>query len=295
MTTAITVAWPAAPLGEAGWRSRLDDLATKAESLVGRDCGPQQAAELALELVGILWPVIGAPETIAATCRASLLVGPPGIVAASPAGDQLAEVHSRLDEIWHQAQNSPAASVVQLPVPVLNDLCTPGAPRRGRRPAPAPAGAEADADADELPEAWRDCPEPLPVVITPAPARPLRPLAERTAPRPAPAPAAEPHLEVIEPEPALVPLAQPTPAPRRRPAPAPAPPGWFTAGEAAELLEVEPCSVGRWRKEGRLGAEGTGWQQCGRSFYFSPEAVENIDRRRIPGGLDQLVAEVQAS
>jgi hypothetical protein len=174
-------------------------------------------------------------------------------------------------------------------------------------------------DPDELPEAWRNCaepvqqclevlepPAPLPVVIAPpapAPARQLRPLAERLAPRP-PSPAAEqeripppelpPHLQVIEPEPAAVPLAAPAPAPRRRTAPASPPPGWFTAADVAELLDVEPCSVGRWRKEGRLGDEGTGWQQCGRGFYFAPDAVENIDRTRIPRGLDQLVAEIQA-
>jgi hypothetical protein len=164
---------------------------------------------------------------------------------------------------------------------------------------PAPAPAE---DPDDLPEAWMDCAEPvqhpvealevielepLPVVITPlepAPVRSLRPLAERLAPRPA----------APEPEPDAVPLPEPAPAPRRRPAPASPPPGWFTASETAELLEVEPCSVGRWRTQGRLGDEGTGWQQCGRGFYFAPDAVENIDRTRIPRGLDQLVAEVQA-
>ena len=69
----------------------------------------------------------------------------------------------------------------------------------------------------------------------------------------------------------------------------------LSAAEVGELLEVEPCTVARWRKEGRLGNEGTSWQQCGRGFYFCPDAVENIDRTRIPIGLDQLVAEVQAS
>jgi hypothetical protein len=31
----ISVSWPPLALGEAGWRYRLEDLATRAESLVG--------------------------------------------------------------------------------------------------------------------------------------------------------------------------------------------------------------------------------------------------------------------
>jgi hypothetical protein len=75
----ITVPWPPLALGEAGWRRRLEDLAGRAESLVGRYCTLQQTTKLALELVGLTWQAIG-PETIAATCRASLLLGQPVIM-----------------------------------------------------------------------------------------------------------------------------------------------------------------------------------------------------------------------
>lgn len=80
----ISVPWPPLALDEAGWRNRLEDLATRAESLVGRPCTLQQSARLAMEMVALTWQAIG-PETIAATCRASLLVGYPGVMASAPA------------------------------------------------------------------------------------------------------------------------------------------------------------------------------------------------------------------
>lgn len=172
MGETISVAWPAAPLSEPRWREQLTDLATKAESLVGQPCSLQDTATLALELVGLLWPVIGAPETIAATCRASMLVGPPGIVAASPGGDQLAEVHARLDQVWLEAQQHPGAGVVSLPQPVLSEVTPipkPRTPRKPKRAALEPSPA--DANGDELTEAWRDCAEPQP----PAPSGPMPP------------------------------------------------------------------------------------------------------------------------
>jgi hypothetical protein len=284
--TRISVDWPPAPLSESGWRRRTAELASKAESLVGRPCSLQQTAELALELIGLAWPALG-PETVAATARASLLLGVPVLMATAPA-DQFQEIADRLDQIWQQAQASPAAGVVQLPQPMLSEVRPDAGPPRARAPRRAkpadpapdtePAGvreqepepAPAAEDPDALPPAWLDYPEPG-----------QHPVAALEPPAPDPLPV----VITAEPEP---------PAPRRRPAPAPAPPGWFSAAEVAELLEVDVSSVGRWRKEGRLGAEGTGWQQCGRSFYFSPDAVENIDRTRIPSGLDQLVAEIQA-
>ena len=318
----IEVPWPPLALNDTGWIERLNDLAAEAEQLVGKPVTLQRTAELGMQMAGLLWPGFS-PETVAASCRASALLGVPVVMSAAPA-DQVQEVAERLDAIYAAAQADPSAGLVELPPPMLQEVKAPVL-KRGRKrlepedhpvdpepitqavetdhpvelpeppewepedhpaelaespdPEPAPAPSE---DPDDLPAAWRDCATPAP-----APARPLRPLAERIAPRPA-EPAPEP-----EPEPVALPLA--APAPRRRPAPAPARPGWFSAAEVGELLEVEPCTVARWRKEGRLGNEGTSWQQCGRGFYFCPDAVEDIDRTRIPSGLDQLVAEVQAS
>jgi hypothetical protein len=130
-------------------------------------------AGLALELVGLLWPVLGAPETVAATCRASLLVGAPGIVAASSAADQLADVHSRLDAIWQAAQEDPAAGVVELHPPLLVEILPVPYELAGKvieviepqvneviealvKPEPDPA-----VEGDELPEAWQPEPEPI--------------------------------------------------------------------------------------------------------------------------------------
>ena len=181
MKNTLTVEWPALPIGEPGWRTRLESLAEQAEALIGRDCSLYKTAGLALELVGLMWPVLGAAETVAATCRASLLVGAPGIVAASSAADQLAEVHARLDEIWQQAQNDPAAGMVELPPPVMNEV-KPVPPELATaveppavieeiealvEPAPEPEPAvEPEDDDDELPPAWQAEPEPIePAVV----------------------------------------------------------------------------------------------------------------------------------
>jgi hypothetical protein len=123
---------------------------------------------MAMELVGLLWPVLGAPETVAATCRASLLVGAPGIVAASSAADQLAEVHERLDEIWHKAQGEPNAGVVELHPPLLVEI-KPVPYELGGEVKPEPQVDEViealvepiAPDTDELPEAWQTEPEPI--------------------------------------------------------------------------------------------------------------------------------------
>jgi hypothetical protein len=76
--TRISVDWPPAPLSESGWRRRIEELAVRAESLVGRPCSLQQTAELCMELVGLVWPALGEASTVAATCRASLVMGRPG-------------------------------------------------------------------------------------------------------------------------------------------------------------------------------------------------------------------------
>lgn len=177
MGETIAISWPAAPLSEAGWRTRLEDLATKAESLVGRPCSLQQTAELALELVGLLWPALGEASTVAATCRASLVMGAPGCIVSSSPGDQWAAIHSQLDEIWHQAQTNPAAAVVQLPPPMLSEVRPDVAPRKTRAPMRAkPADLEpaaVDVDVDELPAAWLDSTEPEhPPVEAPKPPAP---------------------------------------------------------------------------------------------------------------------------
>ena len=164
----ITVPWPPMPIGEPGWRTRLESLAEQAEALIGRNCRLTDTAGLALELVGLLWPVLGAAETVAATCRASLLLGAPGVLMATAPADQVQEIAARLDAIWQQAQGDPAAGVVELPPPVMNEIkpvpyelaaaVEPAAVIKALvEPEPEPAPAE---DPDELPEAWRSA-EPV--------------------------------------------------------------------------------------------------------------------------------------
>lgn len=84
------------------------------------------------------------------------------------------------------------------------------------------------------------------------------------------------------------------PAPRR-PASPPTPPpaGWWDAEEVATLVGRDSATVSRWRREGRMGAEGSGWQRCGRSYYYAPQVVEDLEQQ-IPAGLNELVADVQA-
>ena len=60
-----------------------------------------------MELMGLLWQTIGSPETVAATCCASPLVGAPGVLMAASPADQLQEVAERVDGIWQQAQVDP--------------------------------------------------------------------------------------------------------------------------------------------------------------------------------------------
>lgn len=178
MKNTLTVEWPALPIGEPGWRTRLESLAERSEALIGKDCSLYKTAGLALELVGLMWPVIGSAETVAATCRASLLVGAPGIVAASSAANQLTEVHDRLDAIWEAAQNDPAAGRVELPPPVMNEVKPVPVELAAAveppavieviealvEPEPEPAvEPEPEDDDDELPPAWQSEPEPVPI------------------------------------------------------------------------------------------------------------------------------------
>jgi hypothetical protein len=318
----ITLDWPATPLTEQQWRNGMEALAEAAEKMIGRTVNQRDLAQLALHWVGLAWPAIG-PETIAASCRASLLVGAPGVIVATTPADQLAEIHERLDRIWEQAQADPAAAVLEVQPPRL-ELPPPAEPRR-RRGRTGPPKAEVEPEPDPLQPAENTMSDeefealvlasdhgPGPAEPEPAPAprrepRPLRPASERMAARPpAPAPAPPPRVEPpplpehLIPPPAPEPEPELTPAPRREPrprtiAPAPPPPGWFTAAEAGELLGVEPCSIARWRKSGRLGEEGTGWQRCGQAFFYSAAGIEQAEQGEVPPGLDALVADVQAA
>ena len=281
----INVPWPPLALGEAGWKSRLESIATQAEALVGRKVVSMQAcAELALELFGLIWPSFG-PETIAATARASLLLNTPVVMASAPA-DQLQEIAERLDSIYEQAQSDPAAAVVTVPAPLLNLVREPQS-QPGRRKA-----ADRPADSLELevrePTAEPDPePAPDPVPLPQRPVKPLRPASERMVRRPDPVELPEPWPPMAEPGPEALPVAI-------APTPTPPPPSWLSCGEVAELLSITRATVATWRRDGRLGVSGVDYVKHGRSTYFDPAVVEQLEAGKIPAGLDQLVAEVQA-
>lgn len=284
--------------------------------MIGRAVNQRDLAQLALHWVGLAWPAIG-PETIAASCRASLLVGAPGVVVSTAVVDQLSEIHERLDRIWEQAQSDPSAAVLEVHPPRLE---LPPAERRRRR-----GGGQSDLTPVDAPELEPDhAPEPPPAPAPPAPlprpgARPLRPRAERMAPRPAPEPVEIPpgvtpggrsaapgrpadkataDLRSSSPvaEAAAQKAAAPVSADLRSMDPTPpAPPNWLLAAEVAELLDTSEVTIGRWRAAGRFGAEGVGWVKCGRSFYYAPEAVEELESSEVPAGLDDLLSEVRAA
>jgi hypothetical protein len=265
----------------------MADLAARAESLVGRYCTLQQSAELGLELVGLVWQAIGSPETVAATCRASLLVGYPGVVVGAAVVDQLDEIHSRLDDVWADAQANPAAAVVTLPPPLLQRVQEPQA-RPGRRKAVDEPTEPEPEPTDHLEPEPEPEPTPDPAPLPQRPVKPLRPASERMVRRPDPVelPAPEPWPPMAEPEPEALPVAiAPTPAP---------PASWLSGNEVAELVGVSRGCVASWRRDGRLGVRNVDWVKYGRSTYFAPAAVEQLEAGRIPAGLDQLVAEVQA-
>jgi hypothetical protein len=74
----------------------------------------------------------------------------------------------------------------------------------------------------------------------------------------------------------------------------PPPASWLSCSEVAELLSITRATVATWRRDGRLGVSGVDYVKHGRSTYFAPAVVEQLEAGRIPAGLDQLVAEVQA-
>ncbi len=253
----ISVSWPPISLSPDGWRRRLEDLAVEAEALVGRCCNLQQSAELALQWVGLCWAGMS-PETIAASCRASLLLERSVVMSAAPA-DQVQEIAERLDRIWQEAQADPSGAVVTLPgPPILQHLTT--------EKQSAQLGRQKKKKVLE-PEEVVALEPGLPEVIT------------TTEPDPDELPA-----EVL-PQTQTTELA-PTSA-------APPPASWLHGGEVAELLGVSRTSVAQWRKAGRMGAEGIGWVRSGRLTWFDSAVIEQLEEQRITASLDELLAKVQ--
>ena len=252
-------------------------LAERAQSLVGRKCTLQDSASLAVELCGLLWQVLGSPETVAASCLASLSVSYPGLLMASAPFDQAGEIAERLDAAWLAAQADPAAAVVELPSVMLQRV-TPeshgGRPRRVRsqpqvdEPELIPEPVEADQQLD----GWGFPIESQPAeLVNAAHEQHLSEVRDTNIPRggyslPIKA------IDTIA-EGGALPELEPEPEPSPAPLP-PAPAGWFTAAEAAELLGISRSTIVRWCKQGRLGEPGENWLPAGRTFKVSPEIIE---------------------
>jgi hypothetical protein len=261
--TEISVPWPTAALTPEQWRRRVTDLAEMAESMIGKRKVPlQQQADLALWWAGLCWSGFGA-ETIAASCRASLLLGENVVMAADPA-TQLVEVAERLDHVWEMAQADPSAAVATVLPPLIDLPPTPG--RRGRPRPTVEQEQEQQEQPDTLEQEQPDTLEQEPTAVEQE-----QQGGEHLEPEPTAVEQEQPDHhegEHLEPEPAAL---EP-----RRPARVPIPPGWFTAGDLAELVEISETTLSRWRKAGRCGEQGTDWRKCGRQFYFSPDAAEQL-------------------
>jgi hypothetical protein len=172
MTTEITIAWPTAPLTEQQWRTRLEALAVEAEGMIGKTTSLQAQAQLALHWIGLCWPAVSA-EVIAGSCRASLLLGPPGVVMSSAPADQLQEIADRLDAIWEAARDDASAEVATVGPPLLE--LPPGAyapkgrpPRVEPKPVPV-VEPEPPAPAPEPVETVVQAPEPAAPPLPPPP------------------------------------------------------------------------------------------------------------------------------
>jgi hypothetical protein len=279
VTQSITVSWPTSPLSDSEWAERLEDLAKQAEAMVGRRQTLQAQAELALAWFGVAWPVLS-PETIAASCRASLLVGAPGVLAVTAPIDQLAEIHSRLDDLWEQAQADPAAGAVALRPPLLE--LPPKAPQQPRKQ----RVKASDLEEEQQPAADLE-PVAAELVQATAAAPELQDMWQTDPLMPVENVMSDQEFE------ALVMHSDHAPGPAE-PEPAPAPPAdWLTAAEAAELLDVPEVTIGQWRDAGKFGAQGEGWVKVGVEFYYAPAAVEQLEAEQIPAGLDGLLADVQ--
>ena len=233
--------------------------------MIGRKCTLQQTAELALELIGLLWPAVG-PETVAASCAASLAVGPPGLLMAASGGDQWAEIHQRLDDIYAAAQADPSAALVELPSVMLQRVVSEN---HGGRPKRVTAQPQVDE------------PEPEPELIP-------EPVAadQRLDGWGFPIESQEVELEDADdvsrvkhalPIKAIDTIALGGALPEPSPAPLPpAPADWFTAAESAQLLGISKSTILRWCKQGRLGAAGENWLPAGRTFKVNPALLEQL-------------------
>jgi hypothetical protein len=249
----------------------MECLATRAEALIGKPCRLADTAGLALELVGLLWPVLGAAETVAATCRASLLLGAPGVVMSTAPADQVQEIATRLDAIWEAAQNDPAAGVVELPQPLLVSAIR-------SVPAELPAAVEPELEPAVEPEPLVD--EVIEALVEPEPLLPVVITEQQWEPDPDELPAAWRNCaEPIEP-----------PAPKKRRRTGPIPPGWWSAEDLADLLNVDSSSVCRWRRIGGLGADGTDWGKFGHVYAYSPELVADLEQGGIKNRLKLVAA-----
>lgn len=129
--------WPPGRLCKSEWRELLEALAVDAEKMIGRPGNLEKCASLAMRWTSLAWCSFS-PETIAASCRASLLLNEP-VVAARGLSDQLAEIGERLDAIYEAAQGQPEQLAVRVPMPYLaappGTLPEPGPLKKtGRRP-----------------------------------------------------------------------------------------------------------------------------------------------------------------
>ena len=290
----ITLDWPQAPLSEVQWRARMENLAERAERLIGRsDITLQARARLACEWLGLAWSGFS-PATIAASARGSLMLGENLVFAAAPA-DQIAE---RLDLIWQEAraQDDPVDGVVEAPALLLELPHRPAnRPNTRRRKKPEPDdialgdllegdAALEPADLSDLaddefealdlvdrlelvPEPAPDPvadPDPLPVAL----GDPLAPVAAAVEPEPAEPDAIEPLLDRI----AAQREARSNRAPRRRPrVDDRRPEGWLTPDEAAAQIGRS----GSWIRKRMATIPPERLLRAGfRSQWIDPAAVE---------------------
>jgi hypothetical protein len=234
----------------------VTDLAEMAEAMIGRRNVPlQRQAELAMWWAGLCWSGFGA-GTIAASARASLVLGHNVVMAADPAA-QLVEVMERLDHVWEQAQHDPSAAVATV-MPPLIDLPPAEPVKRGRK-----RRAVEQPEPDELePDALEPDPlQPVENTMTDAEFEALV-LASDHGPGPA------------EPEPAETQVAaEPVPP---VPATVPIPGDWFSAADLAQLLEISNATLSRWRQAGKCGEQGPDWLRSGRAFHYSAAVAERL-------------------
>jgi hypothetical protein len=225
-----------------------------AEGQVGRRPSLQDQAQLAMWFAGLMWPTLSA-EVVAGSCRASLLLGAPGVVMSSAPADQVQEIAERLDDLWQQAQHDPAAAVASVAPPML-DL-PPTVSRRGRSRAAVaanPIGTVTLSQLEAVEQLDHHDVEQFDDHVV-----------EQVEPD---------HHDVEQFDDHVV--EQQVPLEPRRPARVPIPPDWFNAADLAQLLGIGQTTLSRWRKAGRCGQEGPDWLQSGRQFGYSPALAERL-------------------